>query len=577
MIAATLLALAAVAAAAPAPSARAFLKAGAAAPGCRTTRVDDQLVRVPLFAPESEECPVATVGGEAIVLRELAAAVEFAHVKRSPMTPTPSTRPDMHFTPALDRLIATRLLVLEAREMQLDQVPGYQRDLEDFKASRLRAMVQAIAARGVKPDPAEVEKLYRDSVREWKVASVLLDKEEDAKALRAALAAGGDLSALAKKVTAEKKGRGDGKAQFVSRKHTLPEILEAVRDAKPGVAVGPVKLPAGWVVLRVDGVRYPKDPAARQAAREASVARLQREAVRRFYLDLVRRYAIVDDALLKQLDFEAGGDKGFEALAKDERPLARIQGERPVTVADLTREIGAKFFHGLKGPIDQKRVNVYKPEAFERIMGQRLFAKEAAARNLAARPDYRREVAEYERAFAFNTFVEKVVAPDVKVTEKDAIDYYEQHKAEYTAPEMFKLDGFAFTAGADAQAALDKLKQGTDWTWLRTTAPGQVDPDKRSLQFDGRTVSVATLPPALAKALAGARAGDYRLHAASDAEVYVVKVLDHASSAVQPYAEAREGIAKSLFDRQLERAIGDYAAKLRKAQRVDVLITRISM
>jgi parvulin-like peptidyl-prolyl isomerase len=579
MIASTLLAV--VLGAAPAkdqaPSARVFLKASASTAACRASKVDDQLVRVPLFAVESEDCPVAKVGDETIALRELASAVEFAHVKRSPMTPAPAKRPDMDFTPALDRLITTRLLVLEAREMQIDQAPEYRRELEEFKAARLRGMVQAVAVRGVKPDAAEVERLYRDAVREWKVASVLLDKEEDAKALRAALAGGGDFVALAKKATAEKKGRGDGKAQFVSRKHMLPEILAAVRDAKQGAVVGPLKLQAGWVVLRVEGVRYPKDPAAREAAKASSVARLEREAVRRFYLDLVKRTAVVDEALLKGLDFEVGGEQGFEALAKDERPLAKIQGEKPVTVGDLTREIGLKFFHGLKSPIEQKRVNVYKPEAFERLLGQRLFAREAAARKLADRPDYRREVAEYERAYAFNTFIEKVVAPDVKVTEKDAIEYYEQHKADYTAPEMFKLDGFAFTSGRDAQVALDKLKQGTDWTWLRSTATGQVEPERRTLQFDGRTVSAGALPPALAKALAGARAGDLRLYAASDAEVYVVKVLEYAPSVVQPYADAREGIAKSLFDRQLERAIGEYAAKLRKAQRVDVLITRIAM
>ena len=41
----------------------------------------------------------------------------------------------------------------------------------------------------------------------------------------------------------------------------------------------------------------------------------------------------------------------------------------------------------------------------------------------------------------------------MKVTEADAIKYYEDHKAEFTAPKMYKLDGFAFATAKEAQAA----------------------------------------------------------------------------------------------------------------------------
>jgi parvulin-like peptidyl-prolyl isomerase len=577
MIPAMLLALAAAAPPAAAASASVFLKAAAAAPStCRATRVDDQLVRVTLFAPEFEECRVALVGDEAIPLRELAAALELGHLSRS-RARGPAKRADMDFTPALDRLIATRLLVQEAREV-LEDTPDYRGQLEQYRASALRAMLQRTAARGAKPDASEVEKLYREAVREWKIASVLIEKEDDAKAFEAALKAGGKFDALAKRWVAEKKAKGDGKAQFVSRKRMLPEILAAVQGAKRGVPVGPIKISGGWVVLRVDGTRHPaNDAAARAEARARSLARVEHDAVRRVYLSLLKRHAVVDEALLKKLDFEANGEKGFEELMKDERPLATIRGEKPITVGDLTRALAMKFFHGIASPIEQRRVNPLKNEAFEKLLGSRLFAKEAAARKLETRPEYLREVEEYERALAFNSFVEKVIAPDVKITEEEAFGLYEQRKAEYTAPEMYKLDGFAFTTSDGAQAAIEKLKGGTDFAWLRSTAPGQLAPERRTLQFDGRTVSAATLRPELAKALAGARSGEYRLYAASEAEVYVIRVLEQVPPTTQPYADAREKIVKKLFNEKLTRAIGEYADKLRKAQRVDVLITRVSL
>lgn len=580
MVSVALLALVASAATVQAPTARVFLKAPAAtAPACRTTRVNGQLVQASLFSSESERCPVARIGDEQITLGELAESLELEHLSRSPRAAASAKRPDMNFTPALQRLIDARLLVLEAREMGLADDPKFRTDVQSFRESRLRAAVQRIATAGVKPDPAEVQRLYADAVREWKLASVLLEKEDAAKAFAAALEAGQPFDALAKKYVSEKKARGGGPAEWAGAPHMIPEILASVRTAKPGVPVGPIRIQAGWVMLRVDGTRLPKkeDRMARNAARASSVARREHEAVRRFYLGLVAKYARVDEALLKHLDLEAKGASGFAELLKDPRPLVTISGEKPITVADLTREVSMKFFHGIESPIREKRVNREKDAAFEKVLGSRLLVKEALARGLDREPSLRREVQEYERALAFSTFTDRVIVPDVKVTEADAIAYYEKHKREYTAPQMYKLDGFAFPTAGEAQAALDKLKAGTDFGWLRSAAPGQVPPEKRSLQFDGRTVSAATLPPGLAKALTGTREGDYRLYSAREGEVYVVRVVDQAAPAAEPYADARESIAKKLFDDRLTGALHDYAARLRKAQRVDVLITRIAM
>jgi parvulin-like peptidyl-prolyl isomerase len=575
MIHVTLLAIVAAATPREAPSARVFLKPPAAAVrACQATPADGGLVSVALFSPASAACPVASVAGDEIPLRDLAEALEFGHMTRRPGR---AASKGMNFTPALDRLIATRLLVQEAHEMRLEATPEFSGALDDFKASRQRAMVQKIAVRGVKPDAAEVERLYRDAVREWKLKSVLLEKEADAKALEAALQKGEKFDALVKRYLAEKKAKGAEKAEFVAPKHMLPEVLAAVVKAKPGVPTGLVKVPSGWAVLRVDGTRYPKDPAARASARETAQARAEHQAVRRFYEGAVKRYATVDEALLASLDFEKGGEKGFEALLQDPRPLVTIRGDKPVTVADLTREIGMKFFHGLDGPIREKKVNPQKTECFERLVGSRLFAKEAASRKLDRDPQYRREVEEYERALAFSTVVEKAIAPEVKVTEDEATQYYEQHKAEYSAPEMFKLDGVAFASPREAQAALDKLGAGTDFAWLRSSAPGQLDPDHRSLHFDGSTVSASTLAPELRKALTGASAGAYRLYALGPAEVYVVRVVERRAPEPQPYVEAREKIAKKLYNEKLTQAIADYAGKLRKVQKVDVFITRVSL
>ena len=45
---------------------------------------------------------------------------------------------------------------------------------------------------------------------------------------------------------------------------------------------------------------------------------------------------------------------------------------------------------------------------------------------------------------------------------------------------------------------------------------------------------------------------------------------------VKPYADVREELAREVEAEKIAAAVKDYAAKLRKVQKVDVIITRIA-
>jgi hypothetical protein len=290
----------------------------------------------------------------------------------------------------------------------------------------------------------------------------------------------------------------------------------------------------------------------------------------------VKRYATVDEKLLQGLDFEAAGEAGFQALAKDGRALAQIRGEKPITVGDLTIEVSKKFFHGIADPIKEKRVNKFKIDTFESMLGARLFAIEAKERKLDQAPEYRRKVAEYDRVLAFNTFIEKVIVPGVKVTEADAKALYERRKAQFTFPQMYRLDGLGFASAKTTESVLEKLKGGTDLEWLRANAEGQLPAEEQQFQLQGAPVSANTMPPSLVKVMTGAQRGDYRLYATDDGKQhYVIRVLEQVPPSAKPYADVREELAREVEGEKIVAGVKDYAAKLRSIQKVDVIITRI--
>jgi parvulin-like peptidyl-prolyl isomerase len=527
--------------------------------------------RAPLFDPAFAGTPIADVGGDAIYLADLVEVLAATHEQHGA---APGGKKE--FAPVLDRLIAAKLVAREAREMGMTELPEVAGPLKEFQESYLREAVKRIATRDVKPDPKEVERLYRDQIREWRLRSVLFAGEDAAKRMRAEIEGGRDFAALADRAVADKAAKQNDASAFLAADALTKPVVEAVAKLAPGGVTLPVKVPEGWAVIRVEELRYPDNADARAWAENASREKRKTEALHRYFEKLVKRYGRADRALLAKLDFDAAGAKndGFAALRKDRRPLLVVRGEQPLTVADLTVEIEKKFYHGAERAAGEKRVDKEKAEVFEAVAFRRLLAAEARRMKLDATPEYRRSVTEQEEALLFGTFVQRAVVPEVKVEEREAQAHYEAHQAEYGYPQFYKLDGVAFREAAQAQAALEKLKAGTDLGWLRQNAPGQLPETDRAVPL-GTTVSATSMPEGMAKALAGAHAGDLRLYAAADG-AYVLQVVSDTPPKAQPYAEVREAIVRKLYAQRLEAKVNALVAKLRAATPVKVYITGLA-
>lgn len=534
-------------------------------------RKGPETVKVPLFAAESAATPIAQIDDDVVRLQELTEALAAAHEAQH----APGAKAGKKdFTPILERLIDAHLLVREGKEMGIAELPEVTQAVEEFKVTTVREMLQAKALAGVRSDPAEVDRIYKDGVREWKVKSILVATDADAKAVEAQVQGGGSYDDIAKKLIAEKKAKGSAEGEYLPRAKMLPEILAALAKLKVGAVSPPVKVKDGFTILHVEAVRYPDDPKARAEAESSSLSRRQKEALKKYYDGLVARYAKVDKALLKKLDFEAK-KPGIAALAKDQRVIARIQGANPITVAELTAEIQKGFFHGVEGAIKEKRVNREKPEMFDAILSRRIVPLEARAQGIPESPELQGRVQQYVNRLVFSKFIEKAVVPELKTSQKELNDYYEQHKADFAYPTFYKLDAVVFANVKDAQSAVDRLRSGTDWKWLNANAEGQVPESERAFRLDGTTVSERALPAEMVKVLTGAKKGDYRLYAASSTEYAAIHVADVTASQQQPFAEVRGEITQKVFAMKLQEAVKTWADKLRKASKVSVFITRI--
>jgi hypothetical protein len=260
-------------------------------------------------------------------------------------------------------------------------------------------------------------------------------------------------------------------------------------------------------------------------------------------------------------------------LLNDKRVVVEVKGEAPITVGDLAQSIRQQLYHGVDRAVESKKLNSRKDETLDDIVHRRVFRKEALRLGLDKTQSYKNKVKEKEHSLIFSTFVQKVVAPDIKLNEEELKAYYNDHTKEFNTPEMMKVRGLVFSERQDAEETLEKLRKGSDFRWLQANTERQVDKNTQGfLDFDGKLITVRDLPGGVQKAITGARAGDFRLYASPQGHFYALSVQEVVPSKPQPYNEVRESIAKKVYDDKLKKTFEQYATKLRTLSEVKIYL-----
>jgi parvulin-like peptidyl-prolyl isomerase len=308
-------------------------------------------------------------------------------------------------------------------------------------------------------------------------------------------------------------------------------------------------------------------------AEEGVLDREKFQAINEYKKTLFSKYVKIKDRRVDGLDYDSP-KANLKKLYADTTVVAEIKDSDPVTVGDLTRALGEKFYHGLEEAAKQKRINEKKREVLNLVIEKRLVRAEALRRGLDKSEKYRSILRSFKNDFLFGLFINNMVVPDIKIKDEDLQAYFQDHKKEFTYPEMMKIAGLAFGNKRDAGAAFAKLKKGADFNWVRANAEGLVDTTDEGTPFDGRVLTTNSMPKELRAAVAGARQGDFMLYAEPDGHYYVLSILEVIPSRLEDFEEVKKDIQKKVFDGKLNEKLEDWFSKLRAASDVKVYLSR---
>jgi peptidyl-prolyl cis-trans isomerase C len=238
-------------------------------------------------APEPGDKAVATVDGQTVWASD---------VKREAVSQgligegEPLDAASDSFRQMLDEVIDQKLLAAEAAKRKLDKDPMAQRRLAAAKDQILGNMlVQSVVDRAV--NDQTVRTLYQEQLSRSKLADeiharqIVVATAPEAEAVKKQLTSGGSFESIAIEKSVDQATRFNGGDLGWFTTDVMPGAYEAaLKEAKAGELVGPVKVDNGFAVIKVEE-RRPEQPISLEQARPQIVRFVTYNQVR----DLLKR------------------------------------------------------------------------------------------------------------------------------------------------------------------------------------------------------------------------------------------------------------------------------------------------
>jgi len=145
-------------------------------------------------------------------------------------------------------------------------------DSDDFKRrmafTRNRLLMDSLLAQEGKAatTDAAMKKVYEDASKqisgeqEVHARHILVETEDEAKAVKAELDKGADFAELAKKKSKDPGASDGGDLGFFTKEQMVPEFSEVAFKLEPGKISDPVKSQFGWHIIKVEEKRNRKAP-----------------------------------------------------------------------------------------------------------------------------------------------------------------------------------------------------------------------------------------------------------------------------------------------------------------------------
>jgi peptidyl-prolyl cis-trans isomerase C len=217
------------------------------------------LIAGPVRAAEDANPVLAKVNGSEIRKSDVALAEEELGPSLAQMDPAAKDDNVLSF------LIDMKLVSKAAEDKKVGDGEDFKKRLAFTRSRLLMDNLLASEGKAATTDDA-MKKVYEDASKqiggeqEVHARHILVETEDEAKAVKAELDKGADFAELAKKKSKDPGASDGGDLGFFTKEQMVPEFANVAFALEPGKISDPVKTQFGWHVIKVEEKRNRKPP-----------------------------------------------------------------------------------------------------------------------------------------------------------------------------------------------------------------------------------------------------------------------------------------------------------------------------
>ncbi|VIO80687.1 putative parvulin-type peptidyl-prolyl cis-trans isomerase [Bradyrhizobium ivorense] len=268
---------------------------------------------LPVRAAESDPV-LAKVNGSEIHASDVALAEEELGPSLAQMDP--STKKDN----VLSFLIDMKIVSKAAEDKKVENSDEFKKRLAFTRNRLLMDSLLASEGKAATTDEA-MKKVYDEAAKqitgeqEVRARHILVETEDEAKAVKAELDKGADFAELAKKKSKDPGAADGGDLGFFTKEQMVPEFSAVAFALEPGKISDPVKSQFGWHIIKVEEKRSRKAPDFEQVK-----AQIETYVTRKAQADYVAK--LREAAKVERMDKPAAADAAKDAPKPADNKMA---------------------------------------------------------------------------------------------------------------------------------------------------------------------------------------------------------------------------------------------------------------
>lgn len=497
------------------------------------------------FLHEKEKI-LAFVDGQPITEEDFKYALTISH-RREDL----SSAGSMDLKNYIQKLIDDELIIQEARKSGMDKLPEVQQAINAYilRESVVRLHNEEILKK-VSITEKEIQEYYSNNYERFTIDYIETDTEEKAKEALSKLKNGEDFKLIAKTYSLPSSKDKSGEINLL-KSNMNPIFKDVIMNLKSGEISDIVNNKDKYFIVKlIERKEAPEEEFNKfQKGIEKEIRKKKEKERSDNFLKYLREKMNlkVNRELLSEIK-EITEKQEKDSSLIDKEVLVEINGEKVLSVEEFMKLIKSSRIKStddlLNSWIERKLIDI-----------------EALNRHYEKDKDLKKMIYRYENQLIKKIFIERVILPQINITEADLKEYYENNQAEFLIPAKYRIQQITVKTIEEATEIEKNLRNGADFSWI---AKRKSIDSESSRGGEAGWVAKRELPEPVRNIIKDLNIGELSQVIQVNSQYKIIKILEKQEEAIEEFERAKNDVTKAVYDNKFKEIVEKYVNQLKK-------------